>query len=410
MRRVSWNKLFDFKWNHFCGHASHEACELKLVSAYVFAYVLCHASHEACELKCRRLKTTFSALRSRLAWGVWVEITLVQAKMKPLLSRLAWGVWVEIVSFNCALGGQLSRLAWGVWVEIPFISISTLFSTVTPRMRRVSWNIQSQLCRSCPRIVTPRMRRVSWNFEQWKIDTLAARHASHEACELKLTWSPTECHVPCHASHEACELKCIYFQRVWKCACVTPRMRRVSWNSRPKREIKDKGVTPRMRRVSWNAAIAPSTSAEICHASHEACELKLARSERVSERTSSRLAWGVWVEIEYATKTNEPPIESRLAWGVWVEIGSVRYRSIMSPSRLAWGVWVEIPKKRKPLSARLVTPRMRRVSWNSFDFWNPFRISRSRLAWGVWVEIDRTQISRYALRLCHASHEACELK
>ena len=102
-------------------HASHEACELKLC-----LICLCqigergHASHEACELKWKFCFSFFWLGMSRLAWGVWVEIAYVGSYPDcHWLSRLAWGVWVEIL------------LNW--------IKYGGLY--VTPRMRRVSWNV-----------------------------------------------------------------------------------------------------------------------------------------------------------------------------------------------------------------------------------------------------------------------------
>ena len=101
----------------------------------------------------------------------------------------------------------------------------------------------------------------------------------------------------------------------------------------------------------------------------------------------SRLAWGVWVEISDIMNGNVIQ-RSRLAWGVWVEIfDDISDIEDFPESRLAWGVWVEID-----------------VGRTIFSGWLP-----SRLAWGVWVEMS-IRLGTEAMVLCHASHEACELK
>ena len=125
-------------------------------------------------------------------------------------------------------------------------------------------------------------------------------------------------------------------------------------------------VTPRMRRVSWNPKVL----------------------DKFMGRYQSRLAWGVWVEmLQMVSKTilgwvtprmrrvswNKPWSSansciawSRLAWGVWVEIWSIKtFTPLSRGSRLAWGVWVEIDDRPPESRRNGVTPRMRRVSWNS---------------------------------------------
>ena len=103
-----------------------------------------------------------SVLQSRLAWGVWVEMLLQSIFREMNMSRLAWGVWVEMPILRGFMSKPESRLAWGVWVEMIRRSLILLFWTVTPRMRRVSWN-NSQEFGYFIFNVTPRMRRVSWN-------------------------------------------------------------------------------------------------------------------------------------------------------------------------------------------------------------------------------------------------------
>ena len=100
---------------------------------------------------------------------------------------------------------------------------------VTPRMRRVSWNI-SFVAEIGHNKVTPRMRRVSWNVVETMLQTGLRGHASHEACELKF------------------------------CTLYPP--------------VSVGGVTPRMRRVSWNINSYQAELEQHGHASHEACELK----------------------------------------------------------------------------------------------------------------------------------------
>ena len=167
-----------------------------------------------------------------------------------------------------------------------------------------------------------------------------------------------------HASHEACELKLPNRPLLFCLFPVTPRMRRVSWNINVKIIARHAFVTPRMRRVSWNKQIGWSgiigfwsrlawgvwveippllyhTFGYLCHASHEACELKF-------------VIRAVWATAR----------KSRLAWGVWVEIILFYCFRIIILSRLAWGVWVEIHYGFFRKVSRRVTPRMRRVSWN----------------------------------------------
>ena len=122
---------------------------------------------------------------------------------------------------------------------------------------------------------------------------------------------------------------------------VTPRMRRVSWNFFAVLIWLNPLVTPRMRRVSWNPKFRPVIIICICHASHEACELKFP-----------------------PTNTHFKAITSRLAWGVWVEIWEIFIIHLWRVSRLAWGVWVEIISYVIVKIMLKVTPRMRRVSWN----------------------------------------------
>ena len=163
MRRVSWNDTCDLVVTMQKGHASHEACELKLQSMplpgkqtvtprmrrvswnggyrgvkHVFAVT---PRMRRVSWNENRVAEHNNFARSRLAWGVWVEIVYHSTPSEVLLSRLAWGVWVEIFLFgtSCPLvcchasheacelkcflqfvspEVQASRLAWGVWVEM----------------------------------------------------------------------------------------------------------------------------------------------------------------------------------------------------------------------------------------------------------------------------------------------------
>ena len=208
MRRVSWNSRATVPVTRVTGHASHEACELKLMR---FSRIVC-------------------ASKSRLAWGVWVEIKIMFSTIFCKMSRLAWGVWVEIRRFYgiksniyrhasheaCELkyiytyrtvSISWSRLAWGVWVEIPKVH-----QKCRVLRSRLAWGVWVEIT-------------VKGTKEQ-----LIARHASHEACELKLyyflaifsflpsrlawgVWveitkdSAVCMNIRRHASHEACELK-----------------------------------------------------------------------------------------------------------------------------------------------------------------------------------------------------------
>ena len=173
-----------------------------------------------------------------------------------------------------------------------------MYFSVTPRMRRVSWNKLAEIELSGWK-VTPRMRRVSWNsagFEpaaEHKASRLAwgvwveMKNSSSGSWRLLVTprmrrvsWNPLLAkglqHPLCHASHEACELKSFVPAKPNARLSVTPRMRRVSWNLfyifAP---LVCHSVTPRMRRVSWNVSIHSAKTNGIW----------------------SRLAWGVWVEI-----------------------------------------------------------------------------------------------------------------
>ena len=163
-----------------------------------------------------------------------------------------------------------------------------------------------------------------------------------------------------------------------------------------------------MRRVSWNFFGENNHLILSGHASHEACELKfLFRCVLMSDKTS-RLAWGVWVEIKKFPNAHldsyVTPRMRRVSWnhGYWIfcpitEVtprmrrvswneSAERHSIFCKPSRLAWGVWVEILFDVKKWHDAEVTPRMRRVSWNHMN------------KFPTWF------------LLCHASHEACELK
>ena len=142
----------------------------------------------------------------RVSWNCLSTILLKQCAP----SRLAWGVWVEI--FVCLLPNNIhKRHASHEACELKFFTNLKLLTIlcVTPRMRRVSWNLLFARDFHCFLRVTPRMRRVSWNTAQAKIP--------QEISE------------------------------------VTPRMRRVSWNTIIiYLALEHTEVTPRMRRVSWN--------------------------------------------------------------------------------------------------------------------------------------------------------------
>ena len=142
------------------------------------------------------------------------------------MRRVSWNLaaFSRIVT-RSIVTPRMRRVSWNVEDDMQL----SLF-WVTPRMRRVSWNLRTRsLCRSMH--VTPRMRRVSWNS----------------------VWIFQGCKTAGHASHEACELKC-------RCSdgWLPWRQSRLAWGvwveiSMYSGRYIRKRVTPRMRRVSWNA-------------------------------------------------------------------------------------------------------------------------------------------------------------
>ncbi len=124
-----------------------------------------------------------------------------------------------------------------------------------------------------------------------------------------------------------------------------------------------------------------------CHASQEACELKWEWVKPSLFFLWSRLARGVWVEIAgigYAyVNGNVTPRKRRVSWNG----GNYNNNNNAGASRLARGVWVEITDAVSAPISRTVTPRKRRVSWNVSMMFTVAMIIPSRLARGVWVEI-----------------------
>ena len=127
-------------------------------------------------------------------------------------SRLAWGVWVEMCypfvtwdNFKCHASHEACELK----SHEAFYSNSPLChaSHEACELKYDSTLKVGGLCR-----VTPRMRRVSWNATYCEEEKEVRSHASHEACELKfLNTLETVVYSSCHASHEACELKLLCF-------------------------------------------------------------------------------------------------------------------------------------------------------------------------------------------------------
>ena len=80
-------------------------------------------------------------------------------------SRLAWGVWVEITSNDIKTVLTKSHASHEA-CELKFnkFVLYRIYEYVTPRMRRVSWNLENIYYTFVKGVVTPRMRRVSWNF------------------------------------------------------------------------------------------------------------------------------------------------------------------------------------------------------------------------------------------------------
>ena len=156
---------------------------------------------------------------------------------------------------------------------------------------------QSRVENLCVFAVTPRMRRVDWNVLVVNLRITIWSHASHEACGLKsiclspipyifmsrLAWGVwieiTEAKFTrfvdyCHASHEACGLKCPN--------CI-PQLYYWCHASHEACGLKYPPVSYCYQ--------------ETRHASHEACGLKYNAYHISPHAVQSRLAWGVWIEI-----------------------------------------------------------------------------------------------------------------
>ena len=52
-------------------------------------------------------------------------------------SRPAWGAWIEIPSVCIIIWSPTSRPAWGAWIEIVIVSAVDWLTKVAPRMGRV---------------------------------------------------------------------------------------------------------------------------------------------------------------------------------------------------------------------------------------------------------------------------------
>ena len=117
-------------------------------------------------------------------------------------------------------------------------------------------------------------------------------------------------------------------------------MRRVSWNVKYTQCIYSHFVTPRMRRVSWNPIA-----------------VHIASSHSVTPRMR-QLKSRFWRSITYARRVTSRM--RRVSWND--EKGRIKQGRISS--RLAWGVWVEMPRYKVGDTGKVVTSRMRRVSWN----------------------------------------------
>ena len=187
MRRVSWNFHIFQHWQKFTRSRLAWGVWVEIhVDGEVRVTIRRHASHEACELKLYlfSIASLWGKVTPRMRRVSW-NVPLSPQNSTPSTSRLAWGVWVEIDNSSFVIMLKQSRLAWGVWVEIIHKQENRTSSAVTPRMRRVSWNLV--------------IKKTSYKSR-------------------------------CHASHEACELKLNKYQNHSMLYNVTPRMRRVSWN------------------------------------------------------------------------------------------------------------------------------------------------------------------------------------
>ena len=99
------------------------------------------------------------------------------------------------------------------------------------------------------------------------------------------------------------------------------------------------------------------------HASHEACELKyfIGKRQLVDYSHASHEA----CELKLNVPDNFLEIHSHASHEA-CELKFLYYiiMYIFCQSRLAWGVWVEIRTYTRRIQGCVVTPRMRRVSWN----------------------------------------------
>ena len=77
------------------------------------------APHGARGLKPVCTAGVYAGLRSRPAWGAWIETRTPPARRcKAQTSRPAWGAWIETsLSRNASACNSMSRPAWGAWIE-----------------------------------------------------------------------------------------------------------------------------------------------------------------------------------------------------------------------------------------------------------------------------------------------------
>ena len=122
---------------------------------------------------------------------------------------------------------------------------------------------------------------------------------------------------------------------------VSPRMRRVDWNSVVCLVLLSKLVSPRMRRVDWNWCAAVILHLPACLSSHEESGLKYkmaAQSESLSE-VSPRMRRVDW-NIKFSNKSAYSQVSPRMR-------------------RVDWNI-----QHCRDSKDNSVSPRMRRVDWN----------------------------------------------
>ena len=265
---------------------------------------------------------------SRLAWGVWVEMSSIRNVSTVISSRLAWGVWVEILLPFILRVAIPSRLAWGSWNRVSDVL------SLTRAESRLAWGVWVEM-----------MKRGELSKEEY-------RHVSHEACELKCRDTKSE--IPGKWSRLAwgvwVEIGGSYYisQRKW----VTSRMRRVSWNSK---EIANK-ISLLQSRLAWGVWVEMVLENFI--------HLVLDVTPRMR-----RVSWNSIVPVIFISSAVTPRMR-RVSWNCLPVGADCGCRM----SRLAWGVWVEIAVEPDSIQPCLVTPRIDGMFGNESNIPDEFKV------------------------------------